>query len=153
MSICSETCKLGDIVSCNGGILSSPTKCDDCNMEEDKRFPRYTVAPSDLTAQSPHQNTHRLIDSTTNDIAECQMILTWLRQLQSWLDWDESNCWHSTSNYWRLSFQMLPIILLVCTITGVSLEAGLLATCGYYWVQPNILLLFTITPHLKDGSS
>ena len=41
----------------------------------------------------------------------------------------------------------------VCIITGVSLEAGLLATRGYYWVQPNILLLFTITPHLKDGCS
>ena len=41
----------------------------------------------------------------------------------------------------------------VCIITGVSLEAGLLATRGNYWVQPNILQLFTITPHLKDGCS
>ena len=39
----------------------------------------------------------------------------------------------------------------VCIITRVSLEAGVLATRGYYWVQPNILLLFTITPHLKHG--
>ena len=34
MSICSETYKIGDhIVSCNGGILSSPTKCEDCRWK------------------------------------------------------------------------------------------------------------------------
>ena len=36
--------------------------------------------------------------------------------------WDESNCWHTTSNYWRLSFQMLPIILLCLHHHGSELE-------------------------------
>ena len=41
------------------------------------------------------------------------------------------------------------------TVSASSREwawrTGLLATRGYYWVEPNILLLFTIAPHLKHG--
>ena len=96
-------------------------------------------------------------------------LLLWIRDIpfhtvvitkSEWLDCDNCNLYLTET---KAIVGILPLITdgchsrcsqsyyYVCTITGVSLEAGLLATRGNYWVQPNILQLFTITPHLKHG--